>query len=137
MTRKTEGTSARNRKVQRVDAYLAALEHPCKAGVEALRGAILALDPRIGEEVKWNAPSFRLLDHFATFRLHPAPIFQLVLHAGAKPRQPPKAFRLSDPDGLAKWAAQDRCVLTFESSADACAKQSAVVAIVKEWIGQL
>ena len=54
-----------------VDALMAALDHPGKDGIELLRQAILGIDPRIREEVKWNAPSFRLEDHFATFKLHP------------------------------------------------------------------
>jgi hypothetical protein len=77
-----------------VEDYLAALDHPIKAGLELLRQAILGLDERIQEEVKWNAPSFRLEDHFATFRLHPVSILQLVLHHGSKPNEPPRTFRL-------------------------------------------
>ena len=137
MPRKISGGSALNRKTQSVDDYLAGFDHPCKAGVEELRRAILALDPRIGEEVKWNAPSFRLDDHFATFRLNPIPIFQLVLHTGARSKTPAKRFHLSDPEGLAKWAAENRCALAFESSAEAYAKREAVVVIVKEWMTQL
>jgi hypothetical protein len=120
-----------------VDAYMAGLQHPHKTGVQALRELILGLDERIHEEVKWNAPSFRLDDHFATFRLHPAPAFQLVLHDGTKAKKPPRQFRLDDPEGLVKWAAKDRCVLTFASAADAAAKREAVRALVLAWMAQL
>jgi uncharacterized protein YdhG (YjbR/CyaY superfamily) len=34
------------------------LDHPSKAEVRAVREIILAVDPRITEQVKWNAPSF-------------------------------------------------------------------------------
>jgi len=34
------------------------LGHPLKDVVRALRQAILEADPAVGEEVKWNAPSF-------------------------------------------------------------------------------
>ena len=120
-----------------VDEYLAALEHPHKRGVQALRKEILSLDKRILEEVKWNAPSFRLRDHFATFRLHPIPMFQLVLHTGAKSKGSPKQFRLDDPNGLVKWAAKDRCTIRFESDVDALAKRDAVTRIIRDWIAQL
>jgi len=43
-----------------VDALMGALDHPMKEGVEHLRGVIRAIDPRIVEEVKWNAPSYKL-----------------------------------------------------------------------------
>ena len=120
-----------------VDAYLAALEHPHKKGVQALRQAILGVDARIREEVKWNAPSFCLEDHFATFRLHPGSIFQLILHTGAKAKRIPKQFHLDDPRGLLKWAAKDRCIMAFESDADAMTKRSEVTRMVKDWIAQL
>jgi hypothetical protein len=120
-----------------VDAYLAALEHPHKKGVQALRRAILDVDARIREEVKWNAPSFCLDDHFATFRLHPGSVFQLILHTGAKAKGNPRQFRLDDPQGFVKWAAKDRCIMAFESDADAMTKRSEVVRMVRDWIAQL
>lgn len=120
-----------------VDDYMATLQHPHKAGVQALREMLLGIDAGVREEVKWNAPSFRLADHFATFRLHPAPAFQLVLHNGTKPKNPAKQFRLDDPAGLVKWAAKDRCYVTFASTADALAKRDAVRALVVSWIAQL
>jgi hypothetical protein len=120
-----------------VDTYLAALEHPHKEGVQLLREAILGIDARIQEEVKWNAPSFCLDDHFATFRLHQGSTFQLILHTGAKAKANPKQFRLQDPKGLLKWAAKDRCIIAFVSDADARAKGSEVVRMAAEWIAQL
>lgn len=120
-----------------VPAFLAALEHPHKAGIERLRGAILALDPRITEEVKWNAPSFRLDDHFATFRLHPPKGIQLVLHTGAKGRSNARAFTVDDPQGLLAWQATDRCVLGLASERALAEHEAAVLDIVRQWIAQL
>lgn len=120
-----------------VDAYLAALQHPHKKGVEALRKAILGIDTRIQEEVKWNAPSFYLDDHFATFRLHPGNTFQLILHRGAKAKDNTKQFRLDDSLGLLKWAAKDRCIISFASDSDAKEKRAEIIRLVKEWLAQL
>ena len=120
-----------------VDAYLKALQHPHKKGVQALRKAILGINASIREEMKWNAPSFCLEDHFATFRLQPGSIFQLVLHTGAKTKARPKQVQLSDPHGLLKWAAKDRCIGAFESEADAITKSAEVTRLVKDWISQL
>ena len=120
-----------------VDAYLAALQHPHKKGVEALRKAILGIDTRIQEEVKWNAPSFYLDDHFATFRLHPGTTFQLILHRGAKAKDNTKQFRLDDSLGLLKWAAKDRCIISFSSDSDAKEKRAEIIRLVKEWLAQL
>jgi len=116
--------------------YLDSLEHPHKAAVLAIRKLILSIDPRIKEEIKWNAPSFRIAEHFATFRLQPAPICQLVLHAGAKVRDRKFRITIPDPDGLLKWASPERCIVTFSSDADAKAKSARMKVILKSWIEQ-
>lgn len=126
-----------SKKAISVADYLSTLQHPHKAGVEMLRTAILAIDSRIKEEVKWNAPSFYLDDHFATFRLHPGSVFQLILHTGAKAKDHPKQLQLDDPQGLLKWAAKDRCIISFESDGDVKVKLDEVVRMVTEWVAQL
>jgi CubicO group peptidase (beta-lactamase class C family) len=42
----------------KVDAYMKRLKHPLTQVVEALRRIILKTDRTIGEEIKWNAPTF-------------------------------------------------------------------------------
>ena len=116
-----------------VDEYLAQLDHPHKAAVERLRRAILALDPSINEEVKWNAPSFRREDHFATFRLHPGATFQLILHTGAKAKSNTRQFQLDAPAGLLKWAAKDRCAVLLAPDLE----PKVVAGLVQQWLDQL
>lgn len=120
-----------------VDTFLASLEHPHKEGIQLLREAILGLDGRIREEVKWNAPSFLLEDHFATFRLHPPRSIQLVLHTGAKPKSPPRQFVLQGAETFAKWAAPDRCVLNIGDSPAARRHCQVIVGLVRQWMQQL
>ena len=45
-------------KPDEVDAYMCKLKHPLADVVEALRQVILRAHGDIGEEIKWNAPSF-------------------------------------------------------------------------------
>lgn len=120
-----------------VDALMATIDHPDKPGIQTIRSLVLALDPRIREEVKWNAPSFFIKDHFATFKLRPLSSIQLVLHTGAKVKADPKAFVVKDPLGLLKWAAKDRCLLTVGSGEEAIAKRAAIAAVLRSWIRQL
>jgi hypothetical protein len=120
-----------------VDAFVAALEHPRKAALLSLRSAILRVDPRIREAVKWNAPSFLVDDHFATFKLRPPTTLQRVPHAGAKAQRPPKAFRLDDPRGLVRWAAPNRCVATFATVAAAREHEAVLCDLVRQWTAQL
>lgn len=130
-------SSKTHAKAINVDAFLDALAHPGIANIRIIRAAILALDARIDEEIKWNAPSFKLDDHFATFRLHPPENLQLVLHTGAKPMKPPKQFILEDKNQLVKWAAPDRCVINVgnrDANSEHCGW---VVSLVRQWLRQL
>ena len=45
-------------KPDEVNAHMCKLKHPLADVVEALRQVILDADGDIGEEIKWNAPSF-------------------------------------------------------------------------------
>lgn len=120
-----------------VSAYMEALEHPLKAEIEALRAIILGADGRIQESVKWNAPSFYIDRHFATFRLHPGGILQVILHTDAKGKGSPEEIKVEDPEGLLKRAAPDRYVAAFNSMEDVRSKGTAFSSILKQWIEQL
>jgi len=50
-----------------VDTFMAALDHPYKAEVQAVREIILGVHDGITEQVKWNAPSFGYEGYLATF----------------------------------------------------------------------
>ena len=66
-----------------MDAFLASLDHPFLREILALREIILGADPSIVEGIKWNAPSFRTSEYFATFHLRARDGVQLILHRGA------------------------------------------------------
>ena len=70
-----------------VDAFMATLEHPCTALIEALRRIILRADPSIAEGIKWKSPSFRTGEYFATVNLRAKAGIGLILHFGAKVQQ--------------------------------------------------
>lgn len=120
-----------------VEDFIEQLDHPFKAELNQLRVAIKEIDPAITEEIKWNAPSFKILDHFATFKLYPPKHLQIVLHTGAKPKVPQRAFTLDDPYHLLKWPAIDRCVITLNSPTQASEFKDVIVDMVREWIRQL
>jgi hypothetical protein len=64
-----------------VDAYMARLDYPRKAEVEAIRETIKSADPAITEEVKWNAPSFSCNGaYLVTFNLRDPQRILLVFH---------------------------------------------------------
>jgi hypothetical protein len=121
-----------------VDALLATLDHPQLDAIEALRRIILSVDPRIGESVKWNAPSFHTTEHFATFHLRAKTGFQLVLHLGAKGR-PDATVRTSvaDPHTLLQWKSVDRATITLRDVADLEVKREALTQILRHWVEEV
>jgi hypothetical protein len=120
-----------------VDAFMARLEHPMKAEIEAVRTMILRADPRIQESIKWNAPSFAVTEHFATFKLRPFDTVQVVFHTGAKVKPVTTVTEIDDPADLLKWAARDRGIVTFSSMREIKEREAALVSIVRQWIAYL
>lgn len=69
-----------------VDEALDQRAHPLRDQIDLLRQHTLAIDPRITEEWKWNAPSFRIADDYLyTFMLRPDDYLHLVVHHPAAP----------------------------------------------------
>ena len=120
-----------------VDEFMARLEHPLKTEIESVRAIILGADPRIQESIKWNAPSFSITEHFATFKLRPLETVQVVFHTGAKVRPAGTGIEIDDPASLLKWAAADRCVVTFYDIQGITSKETELVAIVQQWLEQM
>lgn len=118
-----------------VDAFMAKLDHPLKAEIETIRNIIRRAGDGITENVKWNAPSFIYNDDFATLKLRPQVAIQVIFHTGAKPKG--KKITIENPDGLLKWLANDRAVATFASMKEIKLQQTALTAIVRQWIEQM
>ena len=107
-----------------VDAYMERLDHPLKIEVQAVRTLIKGVDPRITEQVKWNAPSFSYKGYLATFNLRPTHHVHLVWHNGAI---------LQDPAGLLEGRYPDRRMTYFTSMAEVEAKRPSMEALVRQW----
>jgi hypothetical protein len=119
-----------------IDAFVAKLRHPLEAEINALRKLILGADRRVVEEIKWNAPSYKLTEHFATFNLRKRDAIQIVFHTGAKVKARVKAPRIDDPQSLLQWLAQDRALVTLRAT-DVNPRSAALRALVKQWIAAL
>jgi len=78
-----------------VDAFLETLEHPLRDDVVRVRQLVLSALPDITEALKWNAPSFRTTEFFATFNLRSTDDVQLIFHTGARKKANPKKVALS------------------------------------------
>ena len=118
-----------------VDAFMATLDHPHRDTIQRLRVLILGTDPAIAEGVKWNAPSFRTRDYFATVHLRAKRGIDLILHLGAKARALPLGgVAIDDPDGLLVWLGPDRAALTLADDDALTARADALQAVLRQWI---
>lgn len=124
-----------------VHTYLANLDHPQKPALMLLRQIILDADPEIHEGIKWNAPSFRTSDWFATLNLRARSGEQrvwLILHTGAKLKASPgDPAAIPDPTQLLEWLGKDRCVVTFTDAAHIAGKRDPLQAILRAWVARL
>ncbi len=118
-----------------IDLFIANLHHPRTPEILALREIIMSCDERIGENIKWNSPSFRMSEHFATFNLRAKDGVQVVLHLGAKP-QPDSSIReaVQDPLAMLDWRSADRAIVTFKDMSDVETKREAFRTIVRAWL---
>jgi hypothetical protein len=118
-----------------VDAFMKELVHPFKEEIEALRRIIRKAAPGIREGIKWNAPSYRTSEWFATTHLREKAGVALILHLGAKVKKPPAGrVAIRDPGKLLRWLGKDRAMIVFRSKADLAGRKRELAAILRQWI---
>lgn len=110
---------------EKVDEFLAVLDHPFKAEVQAVRDIIKAVHPQITEEIKWKAPSFSYKGYMATFNLWARQHVHLVFHNGAI---------LNQAGGILEGDYVDRRMVYFRSMDEVRAKQTVMETAIREWI---
>mgnify|MGYP001553542554 CR=1 FL=1 len=117
-----------------VDALLKERAHPLQDVITALRKLIRAADVTLVEEVKWNAPSYRLEEHLLTFQLARDDRVLVVFHRGAKVRAPSKRPPLEDPAELLSWKGTDRATVSFSTRAQVTKHKAAFTKLVRGWL---
>lgn len=123
---------------EQVIDHLLKLDHPLKSVVEALRKIILAVDSEIGEQVKWNSPSFYYTGEMKSFdpkeykrdivvfNLHKKDKVLLVFPTGAK---------INDKTGLLDGKFPDgRKIAVFSSLDEVKDRADDLKTVVREWI---
>ena len=114
---------------------MATLEHPFKAEIQRIRQLTLGVDSSIAEGVKWNAPSFRTTEYFATTNLRSKAGIGIILHLGARVRRlPAGGVRIDDPTKLLHWLGKDRAMVEFRNSEDLRDKAVAFQLVLRQWI---
>jgi len=123
---------------EKVDEYIRKLNHPLLAVVQALRRIILKADQEIGEEIKWNAPTFfysgemkpsnpkEYKRYLVVFNLYQQDCIRLVFPSGAK---------VKDASGLLEGDYADgRRLAMFHDLKEVKAKEKALQRVIKTWL---
>src|SRR5277367_3256820 len=129
--------SAKPSEPNKVNEYMKKLKHPLAEVVEALRRVILRTDGEIGEEIKWNAPTFfyagemgpfnpkEYKRYIVVFNLYKKDCIRLVFPSGAK---------VGDVSGLLEGDYADgRRLAMFYDLKDVKHKEKALQRIIKKW----
>ena len=96
---------------------------------------MLEADPSVREGVKWNAPSFRTTEYFATTNLRAKSGIGVILHLGAKVRQLPQGgVTIEDPTKLLKWLGNDRAMVEFADAQEFRNSMAAFKAVLRQWV---
>lgn len=124
-----------------VDEWMKAFNHPLREVLERLREIILETDSEIGEEIKWNAPSFFYTGamqpfdptaykrHLIVSNVHPRDHIMLVMPSGA---------RVDDGSGFLEGSYADgRRLLRFYSLKDVESKKAELQTVIKKWLETL
>jgi uncharacterized protein YdhG (YjbR/CyaY superfamily) len=108
-----------------VNEFIAKLDHPFKAEVQAVRDIIKGVNKNITEEIKWNAPSFSYKDYIATFNLRANNRVHLVFHN-------PEIAKINSE--ILEGNYPDRRMVYFTDMQDVKAKKAALEQVVKELV---
>jgi hypothetical protein len=135
---KTTEINTKASEPKKVDAYMSRLKHPLAKVVEDLRQIILSTDEEIGEEIKWNAPTFfyagkmkptnpkEYRRYIVVFNLFKQDCIRLVFPSGAK---------VKDASGLLEGDYADgRRLAMFYSSKDVKSKAKALRVVITQWL---
>lgn len=108
-----------------VDLWFESYDNPMKAVVQRVREIIMAADKRMGETIKWQAPTFTFNGNLASFFPRSKKHASLMFHTGAEISGD---FPNLEGDG-------DKArTMKFTDLEEAEARKEELEAIVKAWI---
>lgn len=120
---------------EQVLKFIEDLEHPLKPEIEYVRKIILEANDQLSEHIKWNAPSFFIIDDLITFNLHGKDGFRLIFHCGSKVTKFAKGGPLfEDSTLLLEWLAGDRASVRFRSMEEIETNKESLKQLVNKWI---
>ena len=122
---------------EQVTAHIEALPAPFSGIVEAVRQMILATDKTIGEQIKWNSPSFYYTGEMKPFdpKEYKRDIVVMNLRKGVILLVFPTGAKVNDTTGILEGTYTDgRRMVTIKDMDDAKQKEKNLKKVIKEWL---
>ncbi|MEM7317681.1 MAG: DUF1801 domain-containing protein [Pseudomonadota bacterium] len=107
-----------------VDAWMAEYDNPMKPVVQAMREIILAADDRVGECIKWKAPTFTYKGNIASFFPKSKKHASLMFHMGA---------HIPGDHAILQGDAKDGRSVKIATLEDLTAQRAALEQAVRAW----
>ena len=121
-----------------ITAYIQKLDEPLAGLIEAIRQVILQTNPLIGEQIKWNSPSFFYLGAMAPFDPKEYKRDIAVLNLYKKDHALlvfPTGARVVDTSGIFEGNYTDgRRMVKIHDMEDLNAKAPALQTVIKDWL---
>ena len=121
----TKRGSAKPTDAEKVDEYMNSISHAFKKEMEEVRNIIKNTDKRIGERIKWKAPSYYYKEDLVTFNGWATKNVHLVFH---------HPYIVKIKSGLLEGDYKDRRMAYFTDMADIQSKKKELERIMKELV---
>lgn len=122
---------------EQVSEHIQKLEPAVAQVVETLRQIILGTDPKVGERIKWNNPSFYYTGEMVEFdpKEYKRDLIVMNLHKGRIMLVFPSGAKVNDQSGLLEGDYKDgRRITIFKDLEDVQAKQGALQKVILDWL---
>lgn len=122
---------------EKVTKHIEQLEPAIAEAIEYLRQVILSTDKEIGEQIKWNSPSFFYTGEMKPFdpKEYKRDIAVMNLHRGKIMLVFPTGAKVPDATGLLEGKYTDgRRIINFSGLDDIKAKEKSLKKVIKTWL---
>ena len=105
--------------------------------VQAIRELVLSVDPMIGEQIKWNSPSFFYLGEMKPFdpKEYKRDLLVVNVHRGRALLVFPTGAAIEDKTGILEGDYKDgRRLINIAALEDLAANKQSIQWVVREWL---
>jgi len=134
-TRKEELQSLTDK--EQVTKHIQKLDPPLGKTIDKIRQIILSTDKEIGEQIKWNNPSFYYTGEMKPFdpKEYKRELVVFNLYKGRIMLVFPSGAKVNDDSGLLEGDYKDgRRITIFGDMKDVKSKEKALQSVIKKWL---